>query len=1037
MRPLLHNATTISVQPAPLPVPVSRPLVHELYAQAFALLPTIHTFYGLLTQKAKSLYDYLFNPAVTIVPAKEVDTVSDTPDAPMTDATTGETPPTPMEISPTPFSHLVEEFVNLEASFADPGRLSAPEIQSSDYSTEPLDTPAFDGSMFNHYHDLLHFLHDKLSEYFSSVQDPTEAHNFFLTFIVGPPDHINARPCLYSHIIGCHVSPPQDCHSVLFVPVGPEGVWNGPLDWAPLLVYLLVTALFPDLPCLVCTPSNQLRSFAALPALYTLFAPLSSSPCCPCVYFSSSEFVVRGDIFLYLPDTSPAAHPDKPPPPFRIIPPNEVIEAFRASRETHQQSCYTWRADLLDSHSIAADQHFPFYCTPYYGYSPPSLHDTHTMILELATFLISFAFLTDGSPIQALETAPPSPGSLLSPLSSIHSDYMSVYPGEGVFFLDNCPDPISGDPMIVTWLASFTRCPPPVSLFPDMITCLSPGDRNTMPGLFAATLQLMEPSPIPLGPSAQLHLTSSLLPPPFFRPTAQLQLSVSPCGGVGSLQYCHHFNPQDDEVSSLTDISWNSHHLPADFINELSRNIVALTRSKGLCVLLLPSTQEFRFSFLHTLRTLCAYRHGLYHIGNAPPDLDRLATFLSLPDATFNSEPCIFNQGSWLLTHQISYFGAWDFLPLAMQLSYEGQTYILTLCLRSDLPQPDHWEVSAGHFNWHEFRAGPPPLELFLVFGDGCLHLTTGNNNLASFVLPQRNSTPVPLINNGWTLSPATGAYFFARSSVSVGHLFPSTSALDDPYRFPRPNVVLWPNQTPAIFSHPLPLTTLADARPPPQELPSAAAVLYQLGLQEMLSPNILQCSTLNPFDWMVAYAALTLPHFCAEHIAVLQNPQVLDTFDTKIRHPLLSGQLEVVAAHFIALLPPPPSTTSEQPWILNSKTRKPPASTLPPTDDHILQVTPSQLAKSPFHLDNIHAAVANLASLLATADDLPKSPKGWIKVAILPTYAGKGVPGNFDTNTQEIVSNGVLTVSSYGVHKPLNENLIAALVAFEAQNAF
>ena len=115
----------------------------------------------------------------------------------------------------------------------------------------------------------------------------------------------------------------------------------------------------------------------------------------------------------------------------------------------------------------------------------------------------------------------------------------------------------------------------------------------------------------------------------------------------------------------------------------------------------------------------------------------------------------------------------------------------------------------------------------------------------------------------------------------------------------------------------------------------------------------------------MVAYAALTLPHFCADHIPVLQNPQVRNTFDTKIRQPLLSGQLEVVAAYFIALLPPLPSTTSEQPWILNSKTRKPPASTLPPTDDHIIQAPASQMAKSPFHLDNIHAAVANLASSL------------------------------------------------------------------------
>ena len=65
----------------------------------------------------------------------------------------------------------------------------------------------------------------------------------------------------------------------------------------------------------------QLCSFASFPTLYTLFAPLSPSPCCPLIYFSSSEFVARGDIFLYLPDTSPAAHPDEFPPPFRITPP--------------------------------------------------------------------------------------------------------------------------------------------------------------------------------------------------------------------------------------------------------------------------------------------------------------------------------------------------------------------------------------------------------------------------------------------------------------------------------------------------------------------------------------------------------------------------------------------------------------------------------------------------------------------------------------------------------------------------------------------
>ena len=87
-----------------------------------------------------------------------------------------------------------------------------------------------------------------------------------------------------------------------------------------------------------------------------------------------------------------------------------------------------------------------------------------------------------------------------------------------------------------------------------------------------------------------------------------------------------------------------------------------------------------------------------------------------------------------------------------------------------------------------------------------------------------------------------------------------------------------------------------------------------------------------------------------------------------------MAGHTNIVAAYLLALLPPPPSTSSEQPWILNSKTRKPPASTLPPLHANIRELPPSQVARSPFHLDNVHTDVANLASLLATADDLPKS---------------------------------------------------------------
>ena len=63
-----------------------------------------------------------------------------------------------------------------------------------------------------------------------------------------------------------------------------------------------------------------------------------------------------------------------------------------------------------------------------------------------------------------------------------------------------------------------------------------------------------------------------------------------------------------------------------------ARNLVALTRSKGLCTLLLPSTHEYPDSGLHALRTLCAFRHGIFHVGKDPIKLVSLAQFLTQPD---------------------------------------------------------------------------------------------------------------------------------------------------------------------------------------------------------------------------------------------------------------------------------------------------------------------------------------------------------------------------------------------------------------------
>ena len=101
-----------------------------------------------------------------------------------------------------------------------------------------------------------------------------------------------------------------------------------------------------------------------------------------------------------------------------------------------------------------------------------------------------------------------------------------------------------------------------------MLTCLAPGTAQVIPGLFADTLQQIEPRPIPLGPTSQVYLNSSLLPPPFLHPPRKLKLLEEPRGGVGSLQYCHYFRPTDEPIP-LSSISWNSNHLPDDFLDQL------------------------------------------------------------------------------------------------------------------------------------------------------------------------------------------------------------------------------------------------------------------------------------------------------------------------------------------------------------------------------------------------------------------------------------------------------------------------------------
>ena len=109
----------------------------------------------------------------------------------------------------------------------------------------------------------------------------------------------------------------------------------------------------------------------------------------------------------------------------------------------------------------------------------------------------------------------------------------------------------------------------------------------------------------------------------------------------------------------------------ADSQEAEARNLVALTRSKGLCLLLFPTTHVHPTGPLHSLRTLCALRHGMFHIGKDRVDLDSFAAFLTQPDTVEFAHDGItidsrapFTRESWLFTHQITSYGAWTFLAL-------------------------------------------------------------------------------------------------------------------------------------------------------------------------------------------------------------------------------------------------------------------------------------------------------------------------------------------------------------------------------------
>ena len=397
-----------------------------------------------------------------------------------------------------------------------------------------------------------------------------------MTFIVGPPDHPNARYAFHSHLVGCHTTFNGDMHvdySAIYIPYGPGHPWAGPAEWGPLMVFLAAALLWPDLPFLVCHPRFLLGAHAPLDELRDVFNTDR-----PMVLFSSARELTRSEVLYHPGRTTKFAH--NPPfsctdPPFTRNSPDHVQQLINSSVNTHAGNAPSnrERLDNLASPSIEADLHCPLFCTPYYGFVPDSEVDLFVEILQLSSFLCSCCFSNDGHDIPQLGDSVPTAAALLSILSAIPNERprgsIAVFPGTGVFICDP-PVPQDGDPAIACWLYTPARLPPPPpTVFCTLLATLSPSDSRFATPLFETySAAPGSRTGIPPGSHVCVHLNASLLPTPFLGRSEPLTYLPVAKGGIGASQYFHPFSAYGQQ-EPLNTITLEAHPLPIDFTEQL------------------------------------------------------------------------------------------------------------------------------------------------------------------------------------------------------------------------------------------------------------------------------------------------------------------------------------------------------------------------------------------------------------------------------------------------------------------------------------
>ena len=456
-----------------------------------------------------------------------------------------------------------------------------------------------------------------------------------------------------------------------------------------------------------------------------------------------------------------------------------------------------------------------------------------------------------------------------------------------------------------------------------------------------------------------------------------------------------------------------------------ARNLVALTRSKGLCILLLPSTDRFSTSSLHSLRTLCAFRHGMFSIGASPIDIPKLGAFITQSDVTHEGTSSIYTAETWQITHQISWYGTWHCLPLAIAVCYAKHTFYFTLSLRTGVvPSSNVHQLDASAFEWKGSLPNHPSATISFA-QDGLV--LQAQYPMVLFPFPAgRGSTSILSTNpKGYSLRPVSGTYFFANASFNTGHTHPLFSGLHDPDDIALPpQMIRWPRESPAVL--PVALATQSQRNPVPPWLPADSKTLYQQGLEALTTEDALHNA--NPTHWLPAYCAHALHNFAEEHLSVLANPDTLASFSTEVVDPLLRSETSKAQEYLQGLL-----STADTGYKTVLRRRPVPLTDGPPDDDYIVSLNIASLKSTRLYIDTVYRKIAELATFLA-GSDIPKSPLGWVRLQTLQSYDGRDVPGNFNPTTQNVIATNKFCVLSHGSLRPMSKDVLETLLILDFQ---